>query len=279
MAAAGATPLEPAPHGERTVWMYWEQAPGTDEMPELIVRCVESARRHAVVTLLDRESIGRYVRPSAAADRLPSIAQRADYYRALLLHTHGGMWLDTDTIVLRPLDALFETLHAAEGATLMAPYERPRKERRARTGDVVAGIAVPYLAARAGSAAVGAWVAECERLIASPSCGVLSYEALGAHALTAAINTPCAADCIHPPGSTFAAELVAFSWDHVWATGWQRFEGYYGREREFVAAALAEAQGKSIVNLYGKFMAGREVPRGTLLARLLELSGEAQPTE
>ena len=66
--------LTPAPHGSRTVWMYWEKAPGA-AVPELVTRCLASARRHSTtITLLDEESIKKYVTPVSGAERLAHIA-------------------------------------------------------------------------------------------------------------------------------------------------------------------------------------------------------------
>ena len=141
-----------APHGDRTIWMYWECAPGHG-MPALIRRCIDLARRRdARVTLLDRSSVTRYISPLPAADKLHAIAQRADYFRAKLLHRHGGMWLDADTLVrialgpylrmiflvlawltppasevMNSLDAIFDQLHDTSGS-LLAGCTRLRRK-------------------------------------------------------------------------------------------------------------------------------------------------------
>ena len=114
--------VEAAPNGERTVWMYWESADGA-EMPPLVRRCIASARRHATVTLLDAQSILRFVTPVRGVERLAHISQRADYYRALLLFAHGGIWLDAASVVCRDLEPLFEALHGSS-ASLALEYKR-----------------------------------------------------------------------------------------------------------------------------------------------------------
>jgi hypothetical protein len=85
------------------VWEYWE-----GPMPAYIELCVDTVRRHhPSARLLDRAQFDALWE----ADRDVPVEQlgaphRADFVRAYLLHHHGGVWLDSDFVLLRPLDEL-----------------------------------------------------------------------------------------------------------------------------------------------------------------------------
>lgn len=88
----------------RTIWMYWETPRGRVKPPYLDL-CLETVRRHAPsyrVVVLDRTSAFDHV-PDLRPDvfRLRRISHRTDYLRARVVHAHGGVWMDADTILLR----------------------------------------------------------------------------------------------------------------------------------------------------------------------------------
>jgi SAM-dependent methyltransferase len=103
--ALGATAENPAtPSAARDaapIWLYWE-----GDLPDWIERCHASIFAHAPgARLLDRSEfeliwdrdrdidIGR-LRP----------AQRADFIRAFLLWRHGGIWIDSDCLLMGSLE-------------------------------------------------------------------------------------------------------------------------------------------------------------------------------
>ena len=98
----------------RTIWTYWETPRGRVKPPYLDL-CLETMRRHAParrVVVLDPVNVYEHL-PDLRDDvfRLRRISHRTDYLRARVVHAHGGMWLDADTILLREpdLDAAAET--------------------------------------------------------------------------------------------------------------------------------------------------------------------------
>lgn len=104
---------EPRPPRGRTIsmhlplWLYWE-----GPCPEWILRCRETILRHGGdVRLLDRAAFEalRTEDRDIDLDRLLP-AHRADYARALLLARHGGIWLDSDCVLMRPLDRVHEAI-------------------------------------------------------------------------------------------------------------------------------------------------------------------------
>lgn len=98
---------------EGTIWLYWEDPPG-GRRPGYIELCLESIKAHAgshEVVLLSPNNIDDYVNGLIPGwVNIPIIAHKADYIRAKCLAQNGGMWLDIDSIVLLPLDLVFQWL-------------------------------------------------------------------------------------------------------------------------------------------------------------------------
>jgi hypothetical protein len=93
--------------GDRpTIWQYWEGS-----MPPYVALCLETVRRHHPdARLLDRHAYDELRLTDAQGehdlDAIDHPAVRADVVRAYLLHRFGGIWLDCDFVLLRPLDDL-----------------------------------------------------------------------------------------------------------------------------------------------------------------------------
>lgn len=101
------------------VWLYWDSPEGAD--PGYIELCRQSIEKWAgdySVVVLNKENAFDYV-PGLHKDfpRIPVIAHRADYVRAACLAARGGIWLDIDTVVLKPL-SLCWALTAINGCVM-----------------------------------------------------------------------------------------------------------------------------------------------------------------
>ena len=82
------------------VWVYWQG----DKLP-YIELCIETIRRHSSnlnFVLLNDQKVANYLELPLGYSKL-SVVHRADYIRVALLYKYGGIWLDADTIVLKPL--------------------------------------------------------------------------------------------------------------------------------------------------------------------------------
>jgi hypothetical protein len=87
--------------------LYWEGAP-----PGWIKECHRTVFFHAAdVRLLGPSDFDdlRDVDRDISLARL-HVAQRADYIRAFLLARYGGLWIDSDCIVMKPLQPLLDQL-------------------------------------------------------------------------------------------------------------------------------------------------------------------------
>lgn len=100
----------------KTIWIYWENK-YSDTMPGYISLCKETILKHKGdwgLVELNPGNVNEYVsglRSDFSA--IPEVAHKADYIRAAVLAQNGGMWMDVDTIVLRPLSMITDLIEKA----------------------------------------------------------------------------------------------------------------------------------------------------------------------
>lgn len=96
------------------IWMYWESKIGYYK-PTYLNLCyktiIKNCRNNCNIFLLNEKTIYNYL-PELRLDlnKKCNIPQKADYIRLSLLKKYGGIWLDADIIVFKPLDKLFSYL-------------------------------------------------------------------------------------------------------------------------------------------------------------------------
>jgi len=103
-----------AAHTQKIIWQYWETR---DFKPRYIDGLLEIARRvgGVEIVLVTPENLGAYL-PNLedAIHGIANLAHKADMIRTRLVKRHGGMWLDSDAIVLRDLNGFFDLLEEHE---------------------------------------------------------------------------------------------------------------------------------------------------------------------
>ena len=115
--AATNLPIPKAAKTPRRIWAYWENPPGQTRS-EYLDLCEQTWRRHCgddfEITCVTPESVEQHA-PNLPSQwsRIPCMAHKADYLRAVLLHRNGGIWLDADTIVLQNLREMTDRLDAS----------------------------------------------------------------------------------------------------------------------------------------------------------------------
>jgi hypothetical protein len=110
------------PHLVSRVWAYWEggdvrSGHALAGLNNITVYCLEAQARAANLTLVllnDRtiRDYLPYIHPQVW--NVSSIASRADYFRAALLFYYGGLWIDVDTLVRKPLSWMLPFLTEAD---------------------------------------------------------------------------------------------------------------------------------------------------------------------
>lgn len=94
----------------KIVWMYWENKLFSKK-PAYLQLCCETIKKHLgdyELNLLNNQSVKQYLDIPEKVFKFKHIAHRADYIRFHLLHEYGGVWLDADTILLRPINEAVE---------------------------------------------------------------------------------------------------------------------------------------------------------------------------
>lgn len=89
------------------VWMYWE-----GECPEWIRQCQKTVMAHAVdVRLLSPADFDQlWDRDLDINLQRLHVAHRADFVRAFLLARYGGLWVDSDCLVMQSLQPVLDAL-------------------------------------------------------------------------------------------------------------------------------------------------------------------------
>jgi SAM-dependent methyltransferase len=121
------------------VWMYWE-----GDCPDWILACRRTIERYAAEPrLLGPREVDQLRDTDRDIDLSGLlVAHRADYLRAFLLARYGGLWVDADCVVTRPLDPVLELLREHE---FLGHYERQGRISNAFIGSVPGGrIATAY---------------------------------------------------------------------------------------------------------------------------------------
>ncbi len=92
------------------VFTFWEPRAN---LPGYIKLCLETWKDclpNYEVVVLDYSNLGEYLTPEeqdAILWRKMTLAMQSDCIRCAIIRKHGGMWLDADTILTRPLDGRF----------------------------------------------------------------------------------------------------------------------------------------------------------------------------
>lgn len=95
------------------IFIYWENKKGS-KRPKYLEDCLKTLKKHNNnVILVTPSNIKKYVPENIINKKiwkLDLIAQRADYFRVLLLNFNGGLWLDFDTICFANFSKLLSKL-------------------------------------------------------------------------------------------------------------------------------------------------------------------------
>ena len=91
----------------KTIWMYWESKEGIIK-PAYLELCLETIIKHSPsykVIVLNEKTVYDYL-PNLRNDlnKIEEIAHRADYIRANVIYEYGGIWLDSDVILLKEIN-------------------------------------------------------------------------------------------------------------------------------------------------------------------------------
>ncbi len=96
------------------LWLYWECKTGT-VVPDYIYLCWKTVFFHCSrdfrITIITPETLPKYLpNIDPCYKKLEKIAHRADFIRFNLIYEYGGIWLDSDMVVLRSLREVMDDI-------------------------------------------------------------------------------------------------------------------------------------------------------------------------
>lgn len=91
----------------RKIWTLWYQ--GLSEAPFIVKKCIDSwmeENRNWEVIVLDKNNLGEYIDLDLPDEKLVSLplAKQSNLVRLQLLAEYGGVWADSTSFCMRPLD-------------------------------------------------------------------------------------------------------------------------------------------------------------------------------
>ena len=97
----------------RYIWIYWENV-NRSKYPTFIKLCMDSMKKHLgtkySLIFLNEKKIKEYLPELRNDFDNLRIEQKVDYYRIELLYKYGGIWLDSDIIIMTDLKPIFDKL-------------------------------------------------------------------------------------------------------------------------------------------------------------------------
>lgn len=98
----------------KNIWVYWENMPNTVK-PAYLDLCLKTVLIHNKdmfkIHVLNEKNVYEYL-PKIRKDifKILAIPQKTDYIRLMLLNVYGGIWLDSDIIVMKNLFPILKKL-------------------------------------------------------------------------------------------------------------------------------------------------------------------------
>jgi hypothetical protein len=100
----------------RNIYMYWEgkEYKLIKILRELIILHSKKGKGYNI-HLINKENLHNYVEHLPSCFDKMLLAHQADFVRVYVIKMNGGIWLDSDTLVIDKLDSLFELIEKKDG--------------------------------------------------------------------------------------------------------------------------------------------------------------------
>ncbi len=120
------------PSQKQTIWMFWDNVSAAPR-PEYLDLCEESIRKHCsafTVHVVNSNNVKDYL-PDLREDwfDMTDVVYKSEYIRYKLLYEHGGIWLDSDLIVMNDLSPIME-----KTSDFAATYPKDRNSQEPSSG-------------------------------------------------------------------------------------------------------------------------------------------------
>lgn len=227
-------------------WLYWESI--NNKIPHNIKILLHIFRKKLKnIRIVTDKTIHKYIK-TVDTRHLRHIAQKADYYRAKILYTHGGIWLDIDTIMLENIDYLYEALNKSDKQVCISTSELANNN-----------VCLQYLISKPRSEIFKLWYLEIEKIINSKK--LLPYAFFG-NLLASIINKH---NLIHT--------ILPFPNEITFRFGHKNVPKYYNTDNTFIINTMESIKNneKKMIILYGsgEFYT-KKINKNTILYHMLE---------
>jgi hypothetical protein len=230
------------------IFVYWENKI-KGKTPDIIKKCYKIMdEKLNNIIFVDQNNIHNYINNYKLVDcsKIKHIAQKVDYYRSVILYHNGGMWIDSDTIVLRNFNDLIENF-ISSGLEVGCDTSELNNNV----------INIQYLIAKKESNIIKKWMLECENIILSNKH--FGWSDLGGKLLGSIYNKYFNNQKIFKIPTNFRV-----------TTGYKNYMKYYSTEKKEINDFfnLIKLNQPYTVCLYGTFMYNLNIEKNTLLDEL-----------
>ena len=167
------------------LWLYWEHRENKTSLPAHIKLSRATIRHHfpnTDIVVVTPNNITEYLPdldPRVWDIQLTNKAQnpiglQSDFVRALVLERHGGFWLDSDCIVLRNLDFIFDYLKTND---FISMRRTSRKRQHISTG---------FCGSQKNGVVASTWSKKLRRILQEKT--LLDWTEAGSRVLTPIVN-------------------------------------------------------------------------------------------
>jgi mannosyltransferase OCH1-like enzyme len=208
-------------------WFYWED---NGQTPKIVLNIIRLIKKNLTnYRIVNNKTIHKYIEVVDTSN-LEHIAQKVDYYRAKLLYTYGGIWLDMDTIILDKIDYLYEELQNSEKEVMISTSE---------LADSPPNVCLGYLISKPKSTIFKLWYESMEAVILNnPRIPYLFF----GHELASIINR-----------HGLATTILPFPNNITFRFGGNNYQKYYRTEPKFIESTIDEIKRDKhkLIILYG----------------------------
>ena len=208
-------------------WFYWED---NGQTPEIIIKIIHLIKKYLTnYVIVNNKTIHKYI-SVVDTSHLEHIAQKVDYYRAKLLYTYGGIWLDMDTIILDNLDYLYKELQKSDKEVMISISELTSSQPN---------VCLQYLISKPKSTIFKMWYESMETVILDKQN--IPYAMFG-YQLATIINEQHLVDTILP-----------FPNNITFRFGGRNYQKYYSTDSTFIKKTIDKIKQNNykLIILYG----------------------------
>jgi mannosyltransferase OCH1-like enzyme len=229
------------------IFVYWQNKKNSKK-PKLIEKTYSIMKfKLKNIIFVTPENINTYIKQKLVnCNHIKNIAQKVDYYRSVILYENGGVWIDSDTIIIKNFDNIIKEF-------LDSKYEIGGATTQLNNHVVN----ISYLFAKKKSKIIGKWKNNCEKKILSKK--KIAWSEIGAPLLGKII--------INNKIDIFPINNFSYF------IGYKNYEKFYSEDKQENDKILNIILDKKCcaITLYGTYMYNTEWSEKSLLNELFKL--------